>query len=200
MHTLGLSMVLVAIMALLPFSVAAQSSPQQEQVDPQHMDMMQGQGSAGGTGMGGGMGMGYGPHEYCMEQQGRGDMHGRGMMGGAGRGGGMALLGPLRMLGLNPDQRTRINKIELDLRKQLYSLKGNTLDAQAQLYDLYSADKPDPKRIGAVYGKIFDVRRQMIEARIGAMNRARDVLSKEQLAKLKQLQQDPHDWSPDLLD
>ena len=108
---------------------------------------------------------------------------------------GMASLGPLRMLDLNVDQRNRVNKIELDLRKQLWTLKGNTLDAQAQLYDLYAADRPDPKKIGAVYGKLFDVRRQMIEAKLDAMNRARDVLNKEQLEKLKQLRQNPHDWS-----
>ena len=198
MHTLALSMVVAVFMALLPLSVSAQSSPQQEPADPHHGDMMQEQGMGGGTGMGGGMGMGEGSDACCMEQHGKGDMHGRGMMDGTGRGGGKEFLGPLRMLGLNPDQRSRIKKIELDLRKQLYSLKGNTLDSEAQLYDLYSAEKPDPKKIGAVYGKIFDVRRQMIEARIDAMNRAHDVLSKEQLAKLKQLQQDPHDWSPEL--
>lgn len=197
MHTPALSMILIAMMALLPLSVSAQSSPQQEPVDPHHMDMMQEQGGTG-MGTGGGMGMGDGPNACCMEEHGKGDSHGRGMMGGAGRGGGMTVLGPMRMLDLNPDQRTRINKIELDLRKQIYGLKGNTLDSQAQLYDLYSADRPDPKKLGAVYGRIFDVRRQMIEAKIDAMNRARDVLTKEQQAKLKQLQQYPHDWSADI--
>lgn len=192
MYTLSLSLVMAAILALLPLSVSAQQqgAPQQEpMMDPHHPEMMQGQGMGGGmgmeggTGIGSGMGMGGPGHEGCMEHE------GKGMMGGHG-GGGMALLGPLQQLDLNADQKTRVNRIELDLRKQLWSLKGKTLDAQAQLSELYAADRPDPKKIGAVYDQIFDVRRQMIEAKIDAMNRARDVLNKEQLAKLKQLHQD----------
>jgi Spy/CpxP family protein refolding chaperone len=184
MYKLAWSIIVAAIFVILPLSASAQqqSSPQQgPMMGPHHREMMQGQGTGGGMGIGSGMGMGGHGDGCCME-------HG-GMMGGPGRGG-MMLLGPLRQLDLNADQRTRVNRIELDLRKQLWSLKGKTLDTQAQLHDLYSADRPDPKKIGAVYARIFDVRRQMIEAKIDAMNRGRDVLNKEQLAKLKQMQQD----------
>lgn len=192
MYKIACSIIVAAIFAVLPLPVSAQqqSSPQQEpMMDPQHMEMMQqGQGMGGGMGMGmgGGAGMAYGGRGdgYCMEHPGSGMMDGRGR-------GGISLLAPFRALDLNPDQRTRINRIELDLRKQVWSIKGKTFDTQAQLYDLYAADRPDPKKIGAVYGQIFDARRQMIEAKIDAMNRARDVLNREQLAKLKQLQQDP---------
>ncbi len=201
MHTLALSMAAALILAVLPLSVSAQQQSPQEPVDPHHMDMMQEQGMGGDTGMG----TGGAVHGCCMESHGKGmgggqdgscmEHHGKGMMGGHGGGDGMMFPGPLRMLDLNVDQRTRIYKIELDLRKQLWTLKGNTFDAESQLNDLYSADRPDPKKIGAVYAKIFDVRRQMIEAKLDAMNRARDVLNKEQLEKLKQLRQSPHDWS-----
>lgn len=57
------------------------------------------------------------------------------------------------------------------------------------MYDLHAADRPDPKKIGAVYGAIFDIRRQMIESSIDAMNRARDILTREQQARFKQLRQ-----------
>jgi Spy/CpxP family protein refolding chaperone len=195
-------MITALFLTVLPLSAAAQQQtfPDLQPVDPHHGDMMQGQGmgGVGGMGPGGGMGMGGGHEGCCMEQHGQGDHHGHGMMDGEGRGGGMAFLGPIRMLDLNADQRIRLSKIELDLRKQLHSLMGTTFDPRAQLYDLYGADRPDPKKIGAVYGRLFDVKRQMIEAKIDAMNRARDVLTREQLQKLKELKPGPHHWDPDL--
>jgi Spy/CpxP family protein refolding chaperone len=102
--------------------------------------------------------------------------------------GGMMGLGPIETLNLTPDQRSRLNKIRNDARKQHWSLMGRILDERAKLYDLYAVDRPDPKKIGQVYGAIFDVRRQMIETQIDAMNRAKDILNKDQLEKLKQLQ------------
>jgi Spy/CpxP family protein refolding chaperone len=187
MNTLSLSLTMTAILVILPLLAPAQqqTSPEQAPVDSHHMDMMQGQGMGGGMDMDNmGMGMGGRADGYCAE-------HGRGMMGGHAEGG-KGFFGQLRMLDLNPDQQAKINKIELDLRKQLWALKGNTLDPEAQLYDLYSAEKPDPKKIGAAYARIFEARRQMIETRIDAMNRASEVLTKEQLAKIKQLKKTPH--------
>jgi Spy/CpxP family protein refolding chaperone len=173
MHKQVLSMIAAAIFTVLPFYASAQQN--------QMMEYMHGHGG----------GMGESMYGICGEQGGMGiGERGVGMMGGRGKAG---MLGPLAMLDLNPDQRTRINRIELDLRKQIWALRGKTFDAQAQLQDLYSADRPDPKKIGALYAQIFDVRRQMAEATIDAMNRARDVLNKEQQAKLKAFQQSHQD-------
>jgi Spy/CpxP family protein refolding chaperone len=124
-----------------------------------------------------------------------------GMMGGCGTGSGMmgmmdshegdmADLDAFSMLNLTPDQKVKLNKIQLDLRKQHWALMGKNIDNKALLNELYAADRPDPKKIGQVYASIFDIRRQMIESRIDAMNRMKDVLTKEQLDKLKQLQQE----------
>lgn len=132
-----------------------------------------------------------------MHEHGMGMMGGGGGMGGCGDGAsmmdgynrGMMGLGPISMLDLTPDQRSKLNKIRYDLRKQHWAIMGKIIDEQAKLSDLYAADKPDPKKIGAVYGAIFDLRRQMIETQIDAMNRAKDILNKEQITKLKQLQQ-----------
>jgi SWI/SNF chromatin-remodeling complex subunit SWI1 len=115
---------------------------------------------------------------------------GMGMMEGHGRDHGMGGLGPIWLLDLKPEQRIRLNKIQLDLRKQHWSLAGKNIDSQALLYDLYAAERPDPKKIGQVYAAMFDIRRQMIEAQIDASNRARDILTREQLEKLRLLKQE----------
>ena len=54
------------------------------------------------------------------------------------------------------------------------------------MYSLYKKDKPNAKKIGGVYKKIFDIKRQQIELGITTKNKAYDVLSKEQKKKLKE--------------
>jgi Spy/CpxP family protein refolding chaperone len=192
MKTALAGLLFTAVLFILPASLTAQP---QDMMDRDGMQsMMEDHG-----GMMGGMGMdGMGPG--MMDGSGRGGMGmggcgmgpgggmGPAMMDGPGRSGMMGL-GPIEKLDLTPDQRSKLNKIEYDLRKQHWSLMGKVIDEKAKLYDLYAADKPDPKKLGAVYGAIFDVRRQMIEAGIDAMNRARDILTKDQITRLKQLQQ-----------
>jgi hypothetical protein len=41
--------------------------------------------------------------------------------------------------------------------------------------------------VGAVYGKIFDLKRQMIEAMLTAKNSSMDVLTEEQLAQMEKM-------------
>lgn len=124
--------------------------------------------------------------------------HGMGGMEGMGRGSALAevpslsSLGPITMLDINQEQRSKLNKIQHDLRKQQWALQGKILDEQSKLSDLHAAERPDSKKIGAVYGALFDIRRQMIEAKIDAMNRARDVLNKDQLNRLKNLENRGH--------
>jgi Spy/CpxP family protein refolding chaperone len=118
--------------------------------------------------MGGGMGRG---------------MMGDGMMGGMGRMGGA----PFQMLDLTPEQRTKINKIHDELRRKNWETLGKVQDEEAKLRDLYAADKRDPKAIGAVYGSIYALKRQMIEAGIDAHNRMEALLSDAQRAQLKQM-------------
>ena len=150
--------------------------PSTSSADPPHQ---MGGGSMGKM-MGSGAGScGSGP---MME----GGSGGCGMMehGGMGMG-----LEQFSKLNLNPDQRAKLNRIKLDLQKQHWSLKGKTFDHQANLQDLWNADRPDPKKIGAVYGQLFDIRRQMIESSVDAMNKARDLLTKDQVDQLKQMRQ-----------
>ena len=91
------------------------------------------------------------------------------------------------MLDLTPEQRTKINKIHDELRRKNWEALGKVHDEEAKLRDLYAADKRDPKAIGAVYGSIYTLKRQMIEAGIDAHNRMEALLSDAQRAQLKQM-------------
>ncbi len=48
------------------------------------------------------------------------------------------------------------------------------------------AEEHDPKTIGAAYGRLFDLRRQMIEAAIEAGNRRKALLTDEQREQIRQ--------------
>ncbi len=141
------------------------------------MAMMRGMGPGmmqGMTGMGPGMMGGMGPGMM------------QGMMGMGHMG-----LGAIWMLDLSDDQRAKLHKIKNDLRKQNWSTMGKMMDEQARLQELFGAERRDPKAIGAVYGRIFDLKRQMIEARIEATNRMQDLLTQEQREQLKQWRRGP---------
>jgi Spy/CpxP family protein refolding chaperone len=132
-----------------------------------HMGMM---GERGMTRHMGGMG-----HMGMMEM-----MHGPGMMGGMG-------MGRIQMLDLTKEQRASIHKLQDQLRKTNWGTMGKVMDESSKLRELFAADKPDPKKIGAVYGNIFDLKRQMIESKIDTHNRADAVLTEEQREQLKQI-------------
>ncbi len=124
---------------------------------------------------------GMGMRGYCGMM---GDMDNMPMMG---MGQGMMGMRAVWMIDLTPDQRTKINKIQDDLRKQHWATMGKIMDEQAKLRDLYAADTLDAKKIGAVYDAISGLRKQMIEAGINAVNGINEVLTKEQREELKQL-------------
>jgi Spy/CpxP family protein refolding chaperone len=125
--------------------------------------------------MGGGMG-GYGP--------GAGMMMGPGMMGGMGpgMGGGM---GPMAMLDLSEAQTAKLKKIQTESMKKQRALLLQMWDGQANLGDLVNAEKRDPAVIGKAYGKLADVQRQALEARIDAENKTAAVLTKEQMMQMR---------------
>jgi len=124
--------------------------------------------------MGGGSGMGMGP----------GMMRGGGMMGM----GGMAMHG-LSMLDLTDDQRAKINANQDKLRKQHWEIMGKMMDEHNALRDLYDSDSLDGKKIGAVYDRIFKLKRQMIDSDIKSLNEVNALLTKEQREQLKKFRQ-----------
>lgn len=120
---------------------------------------------------------------------------GPGMMGGYG----MMGPGPVSGLELSSEQQKQITRINTELRKHNWALQGEIIDAQGKLFELYADENPDAKKIGAVYGKIFDLRRQMIEATIDAQNRQRAILTNEQREQLRigPYERKGHRHSPD---
>lgn len=119
--------------------------------------------------------------KMMQERQAAGGGMGSGMMMG---GGGM---GPMGMLNLSDEQRAKVRKIEDEQRKKNRDFYGKIEDESVKLRDLYDTDTPDAKKIGAVYDKIFDLKRQAIVSGIEANNKARAVLTKEQREQLKQM-------------
>jgi Spy/CpxP family protein refolding chaperone len=97
----------------------------------------------------------------------------------------------LHRLDLSDEQRSKLRKLESELRRKNWDRLGKIMDERDKLRDLYAADKRDPKTIGAVYGVIFGHRRQMIEAGVETLNRAEALLSDAQRQQLRQLRRGP---------
>ena len=111
---------------------------------------------------------------------------GSGMMyGNYGRGMHGMMMGGYYLSDLSDKQLSKMNDIRNKLEKDLWQLKGQILDEQAKLRDLWMADKPDPTKVGAAYAEAFEFEREAIETRVKAMNEMYDVLTNEQREKLK---------------
>jgi len=158
MNKSRMSVLVIAVVALVASGAWAQGMGGWGMMDDGDMPMM------GGGMMGGGAGPGS-----C------------GMMGG-----GMGMMGSSAFgsLDLSKDQQAKINKIQDDMRKQHWAIMGKMMDEQSKLRDLYGEEKLDSKKIGAVSDAVHALRKQMIESRIDATNRMREVLTKEQREQL----------------
>ncbi len=114
-----------------------------------------------------------------------------GMMGGGGHmgmmGGGGHMMNKYKGLGLSQEQEQRMIDVHHELHKKHWALMGQMIDQQAALQKAYATDRPDPAAVGVVYGQIFDLKRQMIEAFLNADNNAKEVLTEEQLAQMKKM-------------
>ena len=124
--------------------------------------------------------------DECAAEHGMGDHHGHGMMGeqGADR-----MMEPdmhlLETLALSKEQRSKVNMLSDELKHNNWATLGLINDETAKLRDLYEADKRDPATIGKEYQKVFDLKRQMIETYLDTQNRIEEILTPEQLAKMK---------------
>lgn len=150
-----------------------------------------GYGPGYGPGMGGG-GYGYGPMNGAYGPGMMGGMGGygpgAGMMGGnfgQGYGMGRGVSGPMAMMDLTPAQTTQLEKIQTEDMKKQRTLMRQMWDEQEKLSDLLNAEKRDSTAIGKAYGKLTDIQRQALEARIEAENKATAVLTKEQQTQIR---------------
>ena len=112
-----------------------------------------------------------------------------GMMGDKMGGGHMGMMKKFKMLGLTEEQEIKIDDIQHQLHKQHWAIMGQMIDVRAELRKVHAGDPPDAKAVGAVYGKMFDLKRQMIETTIEAKNNAMGVLTDAQAAQMKNMNQ-----------
>jgi Spy/CpxP family protein refolding chaperone len=147
------------------------------------MGMMGNMKSGGHMGMMGNM-KGGGHMGMMGNMKGGGHM---GMMGNMMGGDHMGMMGKFKGLDLSDEQKAKMSEIRYKLRKKHWEIMGPMIDQQAALHKAYAGDRPDPAAVGAVYGKIFDLKRQVIEARLTAKNSSMDVLTEEQLAQMEKM-------------
>lgn len=118
------------------------------------------------------------------------------MMGGSGHmnamdqmsmmgGDHMGMMRKYKRLDLTDEQQQQMRTIEHKLHKTHWQIMGLMIDEKAALREAYAVDQPNPPAVGAIYGKIFDLKRQMIEAMLAAENSSESVLTEEQKVKMK---------------
>jgi Spy/CpxP family protein refolding chaperone len=141
-----------------------------------------------GYGMGGGMMGGYGMGadrmmdaygmgaDGMMHGQRRGDGMGSGMMGG---------YGSRADLNLTSEQRTKIAKIQDDVRRKHWDLMGKMQDERSQMNEQYNADPRDDAALSKSYRKMSELRQQMFDLSLAAQKQMDTVLTAEQREKMK---------------
>ena len=142
-----------------------------------------------GYGHMGSMGRGMGQGHMGM---GHGHMMGRGMGQGGMMHGKHSRINTISMLDLDSKQRTKIRAIQREQRKSRWQTMGQIMDEKDKLMDLYDAGDRDKEAIGKVYSRIFDLKKQMIEANIDAGNKARAVLNEQQHKELDDIEDRTH--------
>lgn len=130
-------------------------------------------------------GPGYGAPWHGMPDQPMGPPAARGHHQGARHGMGRQLWHRAWALDLSHDQRNRILDIHDEKRRIQWEFMGERMEHASQLRRLYAKDRLDPTAIGKVYGRLFDVRRRMIESTLEANNQILDVLTDAQRQRLE---------------
>ncbi|MEO8135463.1 MAG: Spy/CpxP family protein refolding chaperone [Betaproteobacteria bacterium] len=140
-----------------------------------------GSGMMGGYGMGQGMmgdyGSGYGMGPGMMGDYGSGYGMGAGMMGGHGA---------RADLHLTVEQRSKIAKIQNDVRRKHWDLMGKMHDEQAQMSEQYDSNQRDDAALSKNFRNMSDLRQQMFDLSLSARRQMDAVLTTEQRDKLRQ--------------
>ena len=190
-----LAIVAILFLVVLTTSAFAQSAaPGDQGTQP---------GPGYGTGPGGGYGYGMGPG--MMGGLGRrlwngaGDdgpgmavrlRDGPGMMGSFGPDYGMGSgtmfgYGTRSDLNLSAEQRSKIAKIQNDVRRKHWEIMGKMQDEQALMNEQYYSDQRDDAALSKSYRKMSELRQQMFDLSLSAQKQIDAVLTKEQRDRLK---------------
>ena len=108
-----------------------------------------------------------------------------GMMGGMMGPGMMGGYAPGSDLNLTAEQRSKIVKIQDDVRRKRWDLMGKMHDEQSQMNEQYYSDKRDDAALSKSYRKMSDLRNQMFDLSLSSHKQIDAVLTKEQRDKLK---------------
>ncbi|MEP7182638.1 MAG: Spy/CpxP family protein refolding chaperone [Betaproteobacteria bacterium] len=149
-----------------------------------------GSGMMGGYGMGSGMMGSYGMGPGMMGDHGSGYGMGAGMMDGQGHGYGMGSgmmggYGSRADLNLSAEQRTKIARIQSDVRRKHWDLMGKMHDEQAQMNEQYDSDRRDDAALSKSFRNMSDLRQQMFDLSLSARRQMDAVLTTEQRDKLR---------------
>jgi len=131
-----------------------------------------------GVGMMGNLGQGYG---YGM---------GPGMLGGFGPDYGMSsgTMGGYAIrsdLNLNAEQRSKIAKIQNDVRRKHWKIMGKMQDEQALMNEQYESESRVDATLSKGYRKMSELRQEMFDLSLSVQKQIDTVLTKEQRDKLK---------------
>lgn len=105
-------------------------------------------------------------------------------MGGRGMMGRHMGFGMLSTVDLTTEQEKKINKLHDTMRKDHWKTMGLIMDLQTKLNDTILLDTPDPKSVGKIYEEISQLKKKMLEDRVAAMNKVRQLLTNEQQKQL----------------
>jgi len=124
--------------------------------------------------------------------------HGPGMMGGYGIGsdmmgghglgygmgsGMMGAYGPGSDLNLTGEQRSKISRIQDEVRRKHWELMGKMQDEQSRMNEQYNSERRDDAELSKSYRKMSDLRHQMFDLSLSAQKQIDSVLTAEQRAK-----------------
>ena len=188
-----LAIVTILFLVVLTTSAFAQSAAPGDQTQP---------GPGYGTGPGGGYGYGMGPGMMGpgwgggygmgpgMMGPGYGYGMGPGMMGSFGPDYGMGSgtmfgYGTRSDLNLSAEQRSKIAKIQNDVRRKHWEIMGKMQDEQALMNEQFESESRDDAALSKSYRKMSELRQQMFDLSLSAQKQIDAVLTKEQRDKMK---------------
>jgi hypothetical protein len=102
-----------------------------------------------------------------------------------GKNKGINMMQKMGVTNLTGDQQNSINNLHDSMRKNHWELMGSAMDEQVNLREVLRVDRPDPKSVGEIYGRLFNLKRKMIESRIETRNAVLDLLSEEQVEQMQ---------------
>ncbi|KAA3626141.1 MAG: hypothetical protein DWQ09_18120 [Proteobacteria bacterium] len=95
----------------------------------------------------------------------------------------MGAVNPLAVLGLTNEQLQQLTEIGNAARDASLGTMKSMGEVAQKLPGMMMVPNPDPQAIGAMYGKMFALQQQLIEAAIATYNKQLAVFTKEQREK-----------------